>query len=185
MDGTRKYHPEWGNSITKTHTLYALTDKWILVLSLGIPKKQFTDHVNLKKNKDQTVDALVLLRRENKILTGGNTGTKSEAGTEKKVIQRWPHLGIHPIWSYQIQSLLLMPRSTWWQEPDMDVSWEAVLLTDVNEDAPTSTYPLPTQHYTGEMSLHSTKSFSSYWCLTMPSSATYAGGAICTLRLVV
>jgi len=32
------------------------------------------------------VDASVLLRRENKILGGGNTGTKSGAETEGKVI---------------------------------------------------------------------------------------------------
>jgi len=43
------------------------------------------------------VDALFLLRRENKILTGGNTGTTSRAGTEEKVIQRLPHLRTHPV----------------------------------------------------------------------------------------
>jgi hypothetical protein len=37
----------------------------------GIPKIQFTDHMKLKK-EDQSVDALVLLRRGNKILTGAN-----------------------------------------------------------------------------------------------------------------
>ena len=29
MGGTRKYHPELGNPITKEHTWYTLTDKWI------------------------------------------------------------------------------------------------------------------------------------------------------------
>jgi len=43
------------------------------------------------------VDASFLLRRENKMLTGGDTGTKSGAGTEENVIQRLSHLGIHPI----------------------------------------------------------------------------------------
>ena len=38
MDRTRKYHPELGNSITKEHTWYALTDKWILAQKLRIPK---------------------------------------------------------------------------------------------------------------------------------------------------
>jgi len=47
-------------------------------------KKKFTDHKKLKK-EDQNVNVSVL-RRENKILTGGNTGTKSGAGTEEKVI---------------------------------------------------------------------------------------------------
>jgi hypothetical protein len=31
MDGTRKYHPESDNSITKEHIWYVLADKWILV----------------------------------------------------------------------------------------------------------------------------------------------------------
>jgi hypothetical protein len=41
-------------------------------------------------------------------------------------IQRLPHLGIHPICSYQTQTLLWMPTSACWQEPDMAVSWEAL-----------------------------------------------------------
>jgi hypothetical protein len=46
------------------------------------------------------VDASVLLRRENKILTGANTETKCEAEMEGKAILRLPHLGIHPIYSH-------------------------------------------------------------------------------------
>jgi hypothetical protein len=61
------------------------------------------------------------------LLSKGNTGTKSGAETEVKALQRLPHLGIHPICSHQTQSLLLMPRSACWQEPDMDASWEALL----------------------------------------------------------
>jgi len=124
MDGTGKYHPEWGNPITKEYTWYALTDKWILAQKLGIPKKEFTDHMQPKKKEDQNVDASVLLRRENKILMGRNIGTNSRAWTEEKVIQRLPHLGTHPICSHQAQSLLLMPRSACWQQPDMDISRE-------------------------------------------------------------
>ena len=67
--------------------------------------------MKLKKMEGQNVDTSVLLRTESKILTGGNTGTKSGVGTEEKVIQRLPHLGIHPICSHQTKSLLLMPRS--------------------------------------------------------------------------
>jgi len=37
---------------------------------------QFTDHVKLKKKKDKSVDASVLLRKGIKMLTGGNTETK-------------------------------------------------------------------------------------------------------------
>jgi len=48
---------------------------------------QFPDHMKLKKKEDQNVAASVLFRRENKILTGGNTRTKSGAETEGKAIQ--------------------------------------------------------------------------------------------------
>jgi hypothetical protein len=43
-----------------------------LAPKLGIPKIQFTDHMRLKKKRDQSVDALVLLRKGNKILMEGN-----------------------------------------------------------------------------------------------------------------
>ena len=41
--------------------------------------------------------------------------------TEGKAIQRLPHLGINPICRHQTQRLLLMPRSTCWQQPGMAV----------------------------------------------------------------
>ena len=37
MNGTRKYHPVWGNSVTKEYTWYAFTDKWTLTQKFGIP----------------------------------------------------------------------------------------------------------------------------------------------------
>ena len=64
--------------------------------------------MKLKKKEDQSVDALVLLRRENKILKGGK---KCGVETEGNDIQRLPHLGIHAIYSYQMQTELWMPRS--------------------------------------------------------------------------
>jgi hypothetical protein len=64
-----------------------------------------------KKKEDQSVDASVLLRRVNKILTGANMETKYGAETEGKANQRLPYLGIHPIYSHQTQTLLWMPRS--------------------------------------------------------------------------
>jgi hypothetical protein len=39
----------------------------------------------------------VLLRRENKIVMGGNIKTKCRTETEEKAIQRLPHLVICPI----------------------------------------------------------------------------------------
>jgi hypothetical protein len=64
--------------------------------------------MKVKKNEDQSVDVSVLLRRQNKILTRANMETKCGAETEGKAIQRLPHLGIHPIYSYQTWMLLWM-----------------------------------------------------------------------------
>ena len=86
MNGTRKYYPEQGNPITKEHTWYALTDKWILAQKLGIPKIQFINHVKLKKEEDQSVDTSIHLRRGNKIPMEGVTETKCGSETEGKAI---------------------------------------------------------------------------------------------------
>jgi hypothetical protein len=59
MDGTRNYHTEWGNPITKEHTWYALTGKWMLVQKCTMPKIQTTDDMDLRR-KDQGVDVSVL-----------------------------------------------------------------------------------------------------------------------------
>ena len=72
--------------VTQSHTWYTLTDKWILVQKLGIPKIQFTDHMKLKKKEDQRVDASVLLRSRNKLLAGDNMEKGYEAETEGKAI---------------------------------------------------------------------------------------------------
>jgi hypothetical protein len=64
--------------------------------------------MKLKKKEDQSVGVLVLLRKRNKILIGANMETKCEAETEGKAIQRLPHLGIYPTYSYQMQTLLWM-----------------------------------------------------------------------------
>jgi len=91
------------SEVTKEHTWYVFTDNWILSQKLGIPTKHFTDHMRLKKKEDQSVDASVLLRKVNKILPGGNTGTMSRAQTEGNAIC--------PRCSHQTQTILLMPRS--------------------------------------------------------------------------
>ena len=53
--------------------LILTTNGWVLKIGilapkLRIPKTQFTDHMKLKKKDDQSVGALILLRRGNKIL---------------------------------------------------------------------------------------------------------------------
>jgi hypothetical protein len=69
MNGTRKYYPEQGNPITKEHTWYALTDKWILATKLRISKIQFTNHRKLKKKEDQRRKTKVWILRS--FLEGG------------------------------------------------------------------------------------------------------------------
>jgi len=48
--------------------------------------------MKVKEEKDQNVYTSILLRRGNKILTGGNMETKYGAKTE-------PYLGMHPLYS--------------------------------------------------------------------------------------
>jgi hypothetical protein len=68
--------------------------------------------MKLKKKEDQSVGVFSFLpRRGNKILMGGNTKKICGAETERKAIQRLPHLGIHSVYSHQSQILLRMPRS--------------------------------------------------------------------------
>jgi hypothetical protein len=59
--------------------------------------------MKLKKNEDQSVNTLLLLRMGNKIPMEGVTETKFGAETEEKTIQRLSHLGIHPIYNHQTQ----------------------------------------------------------------------------------
>jgi hypothetical protein len=52
--------------MTKEHTWYVLTDKWILAQKLRISQIQFIDHMKLKKKEDKSLDTSILLRRGNK-----------------------------------------------------------------------------------------------------------------------
>ena len=83
MDGSRKYHLEWGNPITREHTWYAMAHKWILAQKLWTPKTQSTDHIKLKNIQHQCVDSSFLLRR-GEILTGDNIETNYWVETEEK-----------------------------------------------------------------------------------------------------
>jgi hypothetical protein len=126
MDGSGGYHPEWGNPITKEHTWYALTDKWILAQKLRIPKIQFAKHMKLKKKEDQSVNISFLLRMGNKIPMEGVTETKFRAETEGQTIQRLPHPAMHRINNHQTQTLLHMPARFFWQDPDIAISCEVL-----------------------------------------------------------
>jgi hypothetical protein len=76
-----------------------------------MPKIQFTDHMELKKKENQSVGALVLLRKGDKIFMGTNMETKCTTETEGKAIQRLSHLGIYPIYHHHTQTLLWMTRN--------------------------------------------------------------------------
>jgi hypothetical protein len=77
--------------MTKEHTGYALTDKWILAQKLRIPKKQFAKHMKVKKKEDQRVNTYILLRMVIKILMEGVTEAKFGTEKEGRTIQRLPH----------------------------------------------------------------------------------------------
>jgi hypothetical protein len=63
-------------------------------------------------------------------LSKENSGTKSRVESEGKAIQRPPHLVIHLICRHQTQILMLIPRSTCWQEPGIAIPWEALPKPD-------------------------------------------------------
>jgi hypothetical protein len=68
MEGTRKYHPEWGNLDPKEHTWYVLTDKWILAQNFMI---QLTDHMKPNKKEGPSEAASIPLRGGKRIIMGG------------------------------------------------------------------------------------------------------------------
>jgi hypothetical protein len=74
--------------LDRNNSGYVLTDQWILGKKYEIPTKQLTDHMKLKKKEEQSVDASILLRRGNKIITEGRgreeLGRKTEGAEEKK-----------------------------------------------------------------------------------------------------
>jgi hypothetical protein len=53
----------------------------------------------------------ILLRTGNKIPMEGITETKCGVETEEMTTQRLTHLGIHPIYNHQTQTLLWIPAS--------------------------------------------------------------------------
>jgi hypothetical protein len=65
--------------------------------------------MKLKKKEDQSVATSILLRRGNKIPMEEVAETKCKGETEGKVMQRLPHLVIHPICNHQTKTLLWMP----------------------------------------------------------------------------
>jgi hypothetical protein len=81
----------------------------LLAQKLRIPKILFAKHKKIKKKEDQRVDTSFLLRIRNKIPMEGVSETKCGVKMKGWTIQRLPNLGIYPIISHQIQTLLHMP----------------------------------------------------------------------------
>jgi hypothetical protein len=65
--------------------------------------------MKVKKNEDQRVGTLPLLRIEIKTPREGVRETKFGAETKGRTMQRLPHPGIQTIISHQMQTLLHMP----------------------------------------------------------------------------
>ena len=102
---------EVNQSQRNSHNMYSLISGY-QPRNLGYPryKIQFAKHMKFKKNEDQSVDTLPLLRNGNKTPMKGVTETKFGAKSKEWTIQRLPHSGIHPIISHQTQTLLHMPE---------------------------------------------------------------------------
>ena len=105
MDGSRKYHPEWGNPITKEVTWYALTDKWILPRKLEYPRYNLQ---NTRKSRRRKTNVWIFhsslewgIKYPWKELQRQSLELRQKGWT----IQRLPNLGIHPIISHQMQTL--------------------------------------------------------------------------------
>jgi hypothetical protein len=99
-----------------------------------ILKIQFTVYMK-PKNEEQSVDALVLLRRMNKILTGGSMETKCGIETEGKAIQK---VGC-PISGFHIQSPHLYTCGCWAVLVDgslillfPEIPWQSLTNTEVD-----------------------------------------------------
>jgi hypothetical protein len=84
--------------------------------------------MKLKKKEDQIMDTSLLLIMRDKIPMDGVTEAKFRAEMEGITIQRLPHLGIHPINHHQTRTLLHMPATFCWQDPDIANSCESMLL---------------------------------------------------------
>jgi hypothetical protein len=68
MDGTRKYHPERGNSDPKGQAWHLLTNKLIIVKKYRISRTQFTD---LKTVNNPKENAFIRPGKEKKAILGG------------------------------------------------------------------------------------------------------------------
>jgi len=79
----------WGNPVTKEHTWYVLSDKWILGQKFRMPNIKFTDHMKLKKKKTK----MWMLQS---FLEGGTKYRKKYRNKEWSRVWRKGHPGSAP-----------------------------------------------------------------------------------------
>ena len=144
MDGTKIYHPEWDNPVTKEDTWYVLTDKCILAKKLGIPKTQFTDYMKFKWRNTKMWMIWSYLEGGNKILARENI--------DKVWSRHWrkghPEIvspGIHAIYRHQNETLSEAKKCllTW--------AWYSCLLRVSAKAWQTHRHMLSANHYTEHM----------------------------------
>jgi hypothetical protein len=58
LDETRKDHLEWVNPVTKEHSCYVITDKWVLAQSLEMPMIQSIDYSRRKEEQGMYASVL-------------------------------------------------------------------------------------------------------------------------------
>ena len=125
MDRTKKY-PERGNQITKEHTCYALTDKWILAQMLRIPKIHSETTCSSRRRKTKVWVLQSFLQ--------GGANYSQEQIRRQSVEQKLKESPSRDCvtWGFitytvtKKQILLCMPTSACWQEPDIAVTSEAL-----------------------------------------------------------
>ena len=100
MDGTRKYHPECGNSDPKGHAWYVLTNKWILAKKYRIHRIKSTELKKVNKLKDPSEDGSIPLGREKKSnpreQRHGGSWVGKGLGGERNMINYWGKAGLKP-----------------------------------------------------------------------------------------
>ena len=125
MGGSRGYHSERGNPITKEHTWYALTDSGYYPRNLECPR--YTSQTKWSSRRRKTKVWILQSFFEGKTKHPWKELQRQSVGQrEGMTIQRLPHLEIHPIYIHQTHTRLWMPTSACWQKPDIAVSWETL-----------------------------------------------------------
>jgi hypothetical protein len=130
------------NATSRTRYFELFGEWWKALISHSFTKTSSETNITFKHNSDDSgenaesgfgrkvVYYLSICVEGVKIPMGEDTETMFGAETEGKAFQWLFHLGIHPIYSHQTQTLLWMTTRACWQKPDTTVSWEALPVPD-------------------------------------------------------